>query len=591
MKNSLGRKAGVVAITAFGFILASGSTGVSLFAQDAIPEGFKKGDLAPEPPAEMIEAGKRVYFTKCVWCHGVDGAGDGPGADRLWPRPRNFNQGTFKIRHTASGELPLFDAKKPIPGQNDLFETVTHGLPGSAMPSWEGILTEEQRLQVLAFVTTQLVKDRKFTDKESETQTILQLGDLTPKPATEESVKRGSELIVEKKCIECHGTEGRGDGNAFNLKDDWGFSIQPADWHKCWNFRGSRQDPYNVRNIFRTFSTGVNGTPMPSFADSTSVDERWDIANFVNSLCERDAEGNPLPIDPLTDKPKINFVIPSDPVEGEIPDDMENEAWKKAPKRYVAMGGQITHKPRNFVNRIDDIWVRSLYNDKHIVYLVEWDDRTKSVAKEKLPWEPTEVNLDIKEQEPSTGEEGSIAANQNKYAVYNDAIAIETPIKWKELPAPIKPRYLFGSNEQFPVDIVKWEADGTVHAFLGTGWDQDFQQRFNYEDTLKVLKAEWKNGRWYVMIQRPVGNKDEQDYDEDTFFEVGQYIPTVFFAWDGHNGDAGRKMAVSAFYYTFMNPPIPQETYIYPVVIAFGVVLLEGWVMTRRANKRKGKTL
>ncbi len=591
MMNSLIRKAGVVAVGAFGVILASGGPVTSLYAQDALPEGFKKGELAPEPSAEMIEAGKRVYFTKCVWCHGVDGAGDGPGADRLWPRPRNFNQGTFKIRHTASGELPLFDAKKPIPGQNDLFETVTHGLPGSAMPSWEGILTEEQRLQVLSFVTTELVKDRSFKDKETEYQTILQLADLKPKEATEESKKRGSELIVEKKCIECHGIEGRGDGNAFNLKDDWGFSIQPADWRKCWNFRGSRQDPYNVTNIFRTFSTGVNGTPMPSFADNTTVDERWDIANFVNSLCERDNEGNPLPIDPLTDKPKINFVIPSDPVEGEIPADMEAEAWKKAPKRYVAMGGQITHKPRNFVNRIDDIWVRSLYNDTHVVYLVEWDDRTKSVAKEKLPWEPTEVNIDIKEQEPKTGEEGSIAYNQNKYAVYNDAIAIETPIKWKELPAPIKPRYLFGSNEQYPVDIVKWEADGSIHAFLGTGWDQDFEQRFNYEDTLKVLMSEWKNGRWYVMIQRPLGNKDDQDYDEDTFFEVGQYIPTVFFAWDGHNGDAGRKMAVSAFYYTFLNPPIPRETYIYPFVIAFGVVLLEGWVLTRRANKKKGKTL
>jgi DMSO reductase family type II enzyme heme b subunit len=591
MMNSLYRKAGVVAATAFGIILVTGSTGVSLFAQDALPEGFKKGELAPEPSAEMIEAGKRVYFTKCVWCHGVDGAGDGPGADRLWPRPRNFNQGTFKIRHTASGELPLFDAKKPTPGQNDLFETVTHGLPGSAMPSWEGILTEEQRLQVLSFVTTQLVKDRKFNDKESEYQTILQLADLKPKPATEESLKRGSELIVEKKCVECHGAEGRGDGNAFNLKDDWGFSIQPADWHKCWNFRGSRQDPYNVTNIFRTFSTGVNGTPMPSFADSTTIDERWDIANWVNFLCERDTEGNPLPIDPLTDKPKINFVVPSDPVEGEIPSDMENEAWKKAPKRYVAMGGQITHKPRNFVNRIDDIWVRSLYNDQSVVYLLEWDDRTKSVATEKLPWEPTEVNLDIKEQEPKTGEEGSIAANQNKYTVYNDAIAIETPIKWKELPAPIKPRYLFGTNEQFPVDIVKWEADGSIRAFLGTGWDKDFEERDTYEENLKVLKSEWKNGRWYVMIQRPLGNKKDQDYDEDTFFEVGQYIPTVFFAWDGHNGDAGRKMAVSAFYYTFLNPPTPRETYIYPFVIAFGVVLLEGWVLTRRANKKKGKTL
>jgi len=593
MLNSVIRKAGVVATTALGVILGSGGTGVSLFAQGELPEGFKKGDLAPEPSAEMIEAGKRVYFTKCVWCHGVDGAGDGPGADRLWPRPRNFNQGTFKFRHTASGELPLFDAKKPVAGQNDLFDTVTHGLPGSAMPPWEGILTEEQRLQVLAFVTTQLVKDRKFTDKETETQTVLNMDEIakTKINSSPESIEKGKQLFVDKKCFECHGVEGRGDGNAFNLKDDWGFAIQPADQRKCWNFRGSRQDPYNPMNIFRTFSTGVNGTPMPSFADSTTIEERWHLANFVQSLCEKDAEGNPLPIDPLTDKPKINFVLPSDHVEGEIPADMENEAWQKAPKRYVAMGGQITHKPRNFVNRIDDIWVRSLYNDQHVAYLLEWDDRTKSVAEGELPWAPYQVNVDITEQEPKTGEEGSIAANQNKYAVYNDAIAIETPVKWQELPAPIKPRFLFGTNEQFPVQIVKWEADGSIRAFKGTGWDQDFEELYNYEDELTVLKGEWKNGRWYVMIQRPLGNKTDHAYDEDTFFEVGQYIPTVFFAWDGHNGDAGRKMAVSAFYYTFLNPPIPKETYIYPALIAFGVVLLEGWVLTRRANKKKGKTL
>ena len=591
MKNSLSLKAGVLLTTAFGIILVSGSAGGLTFAADTLPAGFKTGALAPEPSADMIEAGKRVYFTKCVWCHGVDGAGDGPGADRLWPRPRNFNQGTFKIRHTASGELPLFDAKKPTPGQNDLFETVTHGLPGSAMPSWEGILTEEQRLQVLSFVTTQLVKDRKFTDKQSESQTVLQLGDLTPIAPTEESLKKGAELFVEKKCVECHGADGRGDGNAFNLKDDWGFSIQPANMHKCWNFRGSRQDPYNVKNIFRTFSTGVNGTPMPSFADNTTVEERWHIANFVNSLCEREADGKPLPIDPLADKPKINFVLSSGLAEGEISADPEHEMWKKRARRFVAMGGQITHKPRNFVNRIDDIWVKSLYNDKYVVFMFQWDDRTKSVAEGKLPWAPTSVNIDVKEQDPKTGEEGSIASHQNNYTVYNDAIAMETAVKWKELPSPIKPRYLFGSNEQFPVDIVKWEADGSLRAFKGTGWDKDFEERLNYEDNITILHSEWKNGRWTVIVQRPLGNKKDQDYDEDTFFEMGQYIPTVFFAWDGHNGDAGRKMAVSAFYYTFLEPPTPREAYIYPIVIACGVVLLEGWVLTRRSNKRKGKAL
>jgi mono/diheme cytochrome c family protein len=592
MKNSFSLKAGALLTTAFGIILISGSTGgVTLAADAALPAGFKKAELALEPSADMIEAGKRVYFTKCVWCHGVDGAGDGPGADRLWPRPRNFNQGTFKIRHTASGELPLFDAKKPTPGQNDLFETVTHGLPGSAMPSWEGILTEEQRLQVLSFVTTQLVKDRKFTDKQSESQTVLQLGDLTPIAPTEESLKKGAELVVEKKCVECHGADGRGDGNAFNLKDDWGFSIQPANWHKCWNFRGSRQDPYNVKNIFRTFSTGVNGTPMPSFADNTTVEERWHIANWVNFLCEREADGKPLAIDPSADKPKINFVVSSGLAVGEISADPEHESWKNRARRYVAMGGQITHKPRNFVNRIDDIWVKSLYNDTHIAFMFQWDDRTKSVAEGKLPWAPTSVNVDIKEQDPKTGEEGSIASHQNNYTVYNDAIAMETAVKWKELPSPIKPRYLFGSNEQFPVDIVKWEADGSLRAFKGTGWDKDFEERFNYEENIKILFSEWKNGRWTVIVQRPMGDKKEQEYDEDTFFERGQYIPTVFFAWDGHNGDAGRKMAVSAFYYTFLEPPTPREAYIYPIVIAFGVVLLEGWVLTRRSNKRKGKAL
>jgi mono/diheme cytochrome c family protein len=570
-------------IAAVGISMISGSAVVWTYAQEGggsgVPEGFKKSDFPAMPAAEDIEAGKRVYFTKCVWCHGVDGGGDGPSADRLWPRPRNFNQGTFKIRHTASGELPL--------PEMDLFQTVTHGLPGSAMPSWEGILSEDQRRQAIAFVTSQLVKDRKFNDKETETFTVLQLDSLKPIPPSKESIEKGAQLVVDKKCIECHGVNGHGDGNAFNLKDDWGFPIQPASWHKCWNFRGSRQDPYDVKNIFRTFSTGVNGTPMPSFADNTTIEERWHIANFVQSLCERDAKGNPLEIDPLTDKPKTNFVIRSGPIEGEIPADPENELWQKRERRIVALGGQITHKPRNFVNRLDDVWVRSIYNEKNIAFLFQWEDRSKSVAEGKRPFQPTQVNLDeygIKEQPPKTGEPDSIAAKQNAYTVYNDAFAFEFPVKWQELPPPEKPRFFWG-DEKYPVDIVKWEADGSVRALTGTGWDQDFEERDDFAEKMKLLKAEWKDGLWTLMIQRPL----KGDYDEDTYFEMGKYIPTVFFAWDGHNGDVGRKLAVSAFYYTILEPPIPKETYIYPTVIAVGIVILEGWVLTRRANKRKGR--
>ena len=567
-------------------------------------EGFSAGKLPAPFPAEKIEAGKRVYFTKCVWCHGVEGAGDGPGADRLWPRPRNFNAGTFKIRHTASGELPLIDV--------DLFQTVTHGLPGSAMPSWEGILTDEQRKDVLAFVTTELVKDRSWQDEEFEELNILQLDQLAAKaiPASPESILKGSELVVSNKCIECHGLEGRGDGNAFNLKDDWGFSIQPADWHKCWNFRGSRQDAYNVKNIFRTFSTGVNGTPMPSFADNTTIEERWNIANYVQSLCERDVdvdinggkvteeiakalfEAKPRGIDPLTDKPKINFVIPSKFVEGELPTDQHDERWKTVGRRIVAMGGQITHKPRNFVNRIDDIWVRSLYNDTHLTLMFQWDDRSKSVQEDEVDWEPYEVNLEdygIEEQAPGGSKfdddpfhPDSIAAKQTSYQVFNDGVAFQMPIKWQELPAPRKPRYFWG-DETFPVDIVKWTADGELLAYMGSGWDQDLEDREDFSEELKLVKAEWKDGRWTVIISRPL----KGDYEEDTYIELGKYIPINFFAWDGHNGDVGRKMAVSAFYYLVLEPPIPAEAKWYAGLAAVGLVIVEGWILTRRANRRK----
>ena len=577
---------------------------MSSLAQEDLPEGFKQQGLPSPPPAEQIEAGKRVYFTKCVWCHGVTGAGDGPGAVRLWPRPRNFNAGTFKIRHTASGQLPLIDL--------DLLQTVTHGLPGSAMPSWEGILTEQQRKDVLAFVTTQLVEDRSWQDEEFEELFVLQLDQLTPKPNTPESIKRGSELVVEKKCIECHGLEGRGDGNAFNLKDDWGFSIQPADWHKCWNFRGSRQDPYNVRNIFRTFSTGLNGTPMPSFADNTSVDERWDIANYVNSLCEREQEipapqgtvsedtaqafstAPPLPIDPLTDKPKSNFVIPSKFVEGDLPTDEQDERWNLIPRRWLAMGGQITHKPRNFVNRIDDMWVQALYNETHIAFMFRWDDRTKSIQEDDVDWDPTEVNLGdygVAEQAPQGTtfaedpfHQESIAAKQKDgYAVYNDGVAFQFPVKWQELPAPRKPRYFWG-DERFAVDLTKWTADGTLGVYEGTGWDQDLTE-LDFQEEVEVVKAEWANGRWTVIIKRPI----KGDYEEVAYLEPGKYIPMVFFAWDGHNGDVGRKMAVSAFYYLVMEPQIPLTTYVYPGLITVGIVIIEGWVLGRRANRRKAK--
>ncbi|RMH09829.1 MAG: hypothetical protein D6704_00585, partial [Nitrospirae bacterium] len=535
------------------------------------------------PTEEQIERGKQIYFTECVWCHGVEGAGDGPAADRLWPRPRNFTQGIFKIRHTASGELPLIE---------DLFETVTHGLPGSVMPSWEGVLSEQQRRDVVAFIVTELVRDRKFDDTEFETFTALQLDTIKPIPPSPESVKKGAVLFKEKKCVECHGLEGRGDGNPINLKDDWGFPIQPRNLHKCWNIRGNRRDPYNPKNIFRTFSTGLNGTPMPSFADNTTIEERWHLANFVISLCERDEHGNPLEIDRATNRPKINPVIPAKFVRS-IPSDPQAAEWKGVPKRYIALGGQISHKPRNFVSlNVDDLWVRVLYNQQEVAFLLQWDDRIKDMSLEPLPWKPTEVNLEkygvvdppsrtgssqltspekaaLQEYaviEAHTGEEGSLAKRQHTYPTYNDAVALQFPVFWKGSNGQPQFTHYFWGDPKHPADLIKWSADGRLAAYKATGWNHDFEER-SFTKRLKLLYAGWKNGRWTVIISRPLSG----DPRDTAALEPRGLIPTVFFVWDGHNGDAGRKMLVSPYYFLFLQPENSKEVKRVPPQVPSGV--------------------
>ncbi|HVH10799.1 MAG TPA: c-type cytochrome, partial [Gemmatimonadales bacterium] len=76
--------------------------------------------------------GKAVYAKWCAGCHGGTGAGDGPGARTMLPRPRNFTGAIYKIRTTASGQLPT---------DRDLARAIDEGLPGSAMPAWKGRLS------------------------------------------------------------------------------------------------------------------------------------------------------------------------------------------------------------------------------------------------------------------------------------------------------------------------------------------------------------------------------------------------------------------------------------------------------------------
>lgn len=569
--NRLAVKTIAVGLTGF-FLVAAGTLWIgNAEAQQNLEP--KPGKYTPaKPSAEDLEAGKAIYFRKCVWCHGPDGAGDGPSAIRLATKPRNFNQGTFKIRHTASGELPT---------DEDLFLSVTHGLSGSAMPPWGEILNEKERKQVVSFVKNELVKDRKFDDPD-EVMTVIDYGKQIP--SSEESIKLGQEIYMTKaKCVECHGVEGRGNGN-LTQRDDWGFPIFPADLTKPWNLRGNRRDPYNPRNIFREISTGLNGTPMPSFADELNPEERWHVANFVMSLSQK------YPIDPQTAKPAIQFVLKSRFVEGDLPSDPNDPKWLELPAQYIGLASQIVQPPRHFLRTIDDIRFRSLFNDKEVVFLLEWNDRTESHRDEnkEAVYDAKRISSDSFPAINTTnlthendGAPGPLKdVNPESKGVYNDAIAIQFAEKWQQLPPPEKPYFIHGDAKR-GTDIWKWESDGSTKELTGHGLEKIAVKEAN--KNIKVENAKWSNGRWQLIMRRSLLTEDKE---HDAQLEMGQNIPVVFFAWDGDAGEVDGKMAISTYYYLMMEPPVPGKVYVIPPIVAGVVVLLEGLVLYAARKKK-----
>jgi len=215
--------------------------------------------------------GKELYQRFCIFCHGQYGDGEGVTAPYIDPKPRDFTKATYKCRSTPSGSLPL---------DSDLYDTITRGVHASGMPSWKP-LTKQARADLVAYV-------KSFSPRFHEEPAATALT-IPPEPATSpESVKRGAELFQSMNCWACHGKEGRGNGpNASTLTDSKNFPIRPFDLTSGTQLKCGDSDA----GIFRDLSTGLDGTPMPSFASAMKPDQMWDLVHFIASL--RDAAKHP----------------------------------------------------------------------------------------------------------------------------------------------------------------------------------------------------------------------------------------------------------------------------------------------------------
>jgi mono/diheme cytochrome c family protein len=213
---------------------------------------------------EQENRGKGLYRRYCVGCHGVRGDGNGDSAPYLDPKPRDFTQATFKCRSTASGSLPL---------DSDLFATISRGVHASGMPSWAP-LPSQDRSDLIAYIKT-------FSPRFREEQPGAALPIPAEPAASPESAQRGAAIFQDMNCWSCHGKDGRGNGpSAHTLTDSRGYPITPYDLTSGSRFKCGETD----RDLFRDLTTGLDGTPMPSFTDALKPDQLWDVVHYIRSL-------------------------------------------------------------------------------------------------------------------------------------------------------------------------------------------------------------------------------------------------------------------------------------------------------------------
>jgi len=487
----------------------------------------------PETP-ENVERGRRIYARRCQVCHGEKGDGRGPVAPYLDPRPRDFTLGSYKLRTTGSGEPPT---------DEDLFRVVTRGIPGTAMSGW-GTLPEEDRWRVVYYIKT-------FSDVFRERGAVVR--PTREVPASPEAVARGREVYERAKCWECHGREGRGDGpSAPTLRDDSGDLTRAADLTKGWRIKGGRE----ARDLFMRFSTGLDGTPMPSYADALSEEERWALAHFVRSLQTSEEPGAPV-------------VLRAPRIAGELPRDPADPRWRRLPFLAVPLTGQALVRPRWQHPGVDAVTVRACYNGEAIAFLLEWNDRVKDT--EHRPGPPAE---------PGEWSYPRLDLRQRPTEPLRDAIRLQFPVTVPR--GPERPHFFLGGPGR-PVALWHWQADrneagsNPVVKELAEGPGRPITPQAEAAQDV-TGRGVWKDGRWRVVMVRRLAPTDG---GRDVAFEVGTLIPLAIQAWDGSNGEQGLRLALSSWNYLVLEAPASATAYLSPLLAVALAGLAEWWAIRR----------
>ncbi|MFQ5569931.1 MAG: c-type cytochrome [Rhodothermales bacterium] len=443
------------------------------------------------------EAGRQLYAHKCAHCHGEAGDARSIATPFLRPAPRDFTSAKFKFRTTTSGELPTTE---------DIKQSIREGMPYTSMPAWKGMLSETEITNLAYFIKT-------FSDDFSGPYGIPELVEIPKAPAfSQANLQRGREVYLENQCFDCHGDQGHGNGDSTpTLEDDWGQHIRPADMTKRWTFRNG----FSREDIYRTFTTGLDGSPMPSY--DMPEEDRWALVDYVYSLSR--------------DEPEYATLVVATSVDTTIDLSRRETLFEQAEAAYFPIVGQIIEPGRAFYPGVNGIEVKAVYNQDDIAIMLTWHDMSAETSGRNNP------AMEVPRFDPSVPD----TTSSDTLFIYSDAVAIQLP---SNTPQGVERPYLVFGDARNPVDL--WFADlarNNAASFTGRGSGNLEPGTENVD-----LVASFDDGEWTAIFKR------KRMKENGLSFEEGTFVPIAFSVWDGFNQERGNKRGLSSWYHLYLEP-------------------------------------
>jgi mono/diheme cytochrome c family protein len=298
--------------------------------------------------AEETEAerGRALFARQCAPCHGPEGRGDGPAAWLLQPKPRDLRAARHRLVSTWEGD----------PTDDDLFATISRGMPGSAMPSWRH-LPEADRWALVRFVKS--LSERPLAANPSrppgpDGTPGAGVVVVPPEPADAATNHARADELFAGACASCHGAGGKGDGEQA-LVDAEGRPTRARDL----TTGVFKTDP-TPEALYRRIVVGMPGTPMPK-NDWAYGDDAWYLVRRI------------LALSGPTQRERAEmrrYAVPVARV-ARVPRDPDDGAWRAATAVHLHLMPLWWR-----YDRPEEVVVQALHDGRELVMLLTWTDGT-----------------------------------------------------------------------------------------------------------------------------------------------------------------------------------------------------------------------